>query len=98
MGLGACCSCHVIGDPYNWDVMTKLTIEVPDDVAERVADAAAERGVASEELLGLVVAESFPARRSLSFIAMGRSGRSDTAERHKEIIREAFANKHAADV
>ncbi|HUC14778.1 MAG TPA: hypothetical protein VMS00_10035 [Acidimicrobiales bacterium] len=78
--------------------MTKLTIDVPDDVAARVADAAAERGVASEELLGQVVAESFPSRRSLSFIAVGRSGRSDTAERHKEIIREAFADKRAADV
>jgi hypothetical protein len=78
--------------------MTKLTIDVPDDVAARVADAAAARGVASEELLGQVVAESFPSRRSLSFIAIGRSGRSDTAERHKEIIREAFADKHGADV
>ena len=78
--------------------MTRLTIEVPDDVAERVAEAAAERGVASEELVGQVVAESFPARRRLSFIGMGRSGRSDTAERHQEIIREAFADKTAADV
>jgi hypothetical protein len=84
--------------PYNWHVMAKLTIEVPDDVAERVADAAAERGVASEELVGQVLAESFPSRRHLSFIAMGRSGRSDTAERHKEIIAEALGDKHAADV
>jgi predicted transcriptional regulator len=78
--------------------MTRLTIEVPDDVAERVAEAAAERGVASEALVGQVVAESFPARRQLSFTGMGRSGRSDTAERHKETIREAFADKTAADV
>jgi hypothetical protein len=34
----------------------------------------------------------------LSFIAMGLSGRSDTAERCKEITVEAFADKHAGDV
>jgi hypothetical protein len=57
---------------------------VPDEVAARVAEAAAKRGVASEELLGQVVAGSFTSCRDLSFIAIGRSGRSETAERHKE--------------
>lgn len=54
--------------------MTKLTIEVLDEVAERVADAAAERGVAPEALAGEVLAEQFPARRKLSFIGIGSSG------------------------
>jgi methionyl-tRNA synthetase len=78
--------------------MTRLTIEVPDDVAARVADAAAQRGVAPEQLVGQMVSEQFPSRRRLSFISIGRSGRTDTAERHKEIIREAFADKTADDV
>jgi hypothetical protein len=34
----------------------------------------------------------------LSFIAVGRSGRSDTADHHKEIIPQAFADKHGTDV
>lgn len=78
--------------------MTRLTIEVPDDVAERVADAAAQQGVAPEQLVGRVVSEQFPPRRRLSFIGIGRSGRTDTAERHKEIIRETFGDKAADDV
>lgn len=75
--------------------MTKLTIEVPDDVAERVVDAAAQRGVAPEELVGQVLTEQFPPRRRLSFIGMGRSGHTDTSERAKEIVGEAFAKKTA---
>lgn len=78
--------------------MTRLTIEVPDEVAERVADAAAQRGVAPEQLVGQMVTEQFPARRRLSFIGIGRSGNTDTAERHKDIIRETFADKTASDV
>ncbi len=76
----------------------RFTIEVPDDVAERVAGAAAERGVAAEELASQVLAEQFPARRRLSFIGMGHSGHTDTASRHKELRREAFSNKTARDV
>lgn len=73
--------------------MTKLTIEVPDDVAERVADAAAQRGVAPEELAGQVVTEQFPPRRRLSFIGLGRSGRSDLSGRVKELRRELAEEK-----
>jgi predicted transcriptional regulator len=51
--------------------MTKLSVEVPDDVAQRVAAAAAERGVAPEAMAAQVLAQSFPARRRLGFIGMG---------------------------
>lgn len=78
--------------------MTKLRVEVPDDVAQRVAAVAAERGVAPEALAGQVLAQSFPARRRLGFIGMGRSGHDDTSERHKEIIDEAFASKSSDEV
>ena len=37
--------------------MTRITIEVPDDVAERVKAAAAERGVAPEQVAGEAVAD-----------------------------------------
>lgn len=78
--------------------MTRLTVELPDEVAQCVAGAAAERGVAPEALASQVVADRFPPRRRPSFIGIGRSGHSDTAQRHKEIIREAFGNKTARDV
>lgn len=63
-----------------------------------MAAVAVEQGVAPEELAARAVTESFRPRRRLSFIAMGRFGDSDTSERHKEIISDAFANKTADDV
>lgn len=77
--------------------MTRLTVEVPDDVAERVADAAAQRGVAPEQLAGQVLADSFPPEAGLSFIGIGRSGRGDLSERHKEIRRELLADRRAEE-
>lgn len=78
--------------------MTKLTIELDDEVAKRLADAAAERGVAPEAVAAEALRERFPPRRRLSFIAMGRSGHTDTARRHDEIRRDHFADKAARDV
>lgn len=77
--------------------MTRLTVEVPDDVAERVADAAAQQGVAPEQLASQVLADSFPPDGRLSFIGIGRSGRGDLAERHKEIRRELLAERRAGE-
>lgn len=77
--------------------MTRLTVEVPDEVAERVADAAARRGVAPEQLASQVLADSFPPEGRLSFIGIGRSGRSDLSERHKEIRRELLADRRAEE-
>ena len=45
------------------DMSVHFTIEVPDDVAENVIAAAAERGITPEELVAEVVCEAFPARR-----------------------------------
>lgn len=80
--------------------MTRITIEVPDDVAARVADAAARQGVAAAALASQVVVESLPARRKLGFVGIGSSGDLDgeVARRHKEIIADEFATKSASDV
>lgn len=73
--------------------MTKLTIEVSDDVAQRVADAAAAQGVAPEQLAGEAVSEKFPPRRKLGFVGLGHSGRSDLSGRVKELRRELADEK-----
>ncbi len=70
--------------------MTKLTIEVPDDVAQRVTDAAAERGVAPETLAGEVLAEQFPARRKLGFVSLGRSTSGRRAAEDEDMLAEGF--------
>lgn len=78
--------------------MTKLTIQLDDEVARRVADAAADRGVAPEDVVAEAVTEKFAAPRPLSFIAIGRSGHGDTARRHDEVIAEHYAERAARDV
>lgn len=73
-------------------VMTRITIEVPDDVAERVNAAAAEQGVAPEALAGQVVVEQFPARRQLGFVALGSSTSGRRAAEDEEMLAEGFGS------
>lgn len=71
--------------------MTRWTIEVDDDVARRVTDAAAERGVAPEQLAGEAVAEKFaPRRRRPPFTAVGGSGSRRGAAQADELLAEGF--------
>lgn len=71
--------------------MTKLTIEVPDEVAQRVADAAAQRGLAPEEVAGEAVAEKFSIhRRHLAFAGVGASRSSRGAAQAEELLAEGF--------
>lgn len=70
--------------------MTRITIEVPEDVAERVAEAAAREGVAPETLAGKIVTESFPVRRRLGFVGLGRSTSGRRAADDEEMLAEGF--------
>lgn len=71
--------------------MTKLTIEVDDEVAKRIAEAAADRGVAPEDVAGEAVTEKFaPQRRRLAFAAVGSSGSSRGAAQADELLGEGF--------
>jgi predicted transcriptional regulator len=70
--------------------MTRITIELPDELAERVSNAAAERGVAPEQLAGEVLAEQFPARRKLGFAGLGRSTTGRRATEDEEMLAEGF--------
>ena len=71
--------------------MTRWTIEVDEQVAERVVQAAAEQGVAPEQLAGQVLAEQFAARRRrLAFAGFGASGSSRGAAQADEPLAEGF--------
>lgn len=52
--------------------MTELRVTVPDDVAERLASEAAERGTSAEDLAADLLRQHVPAARgrSLSFIGI----------------------------
>lgn len=75
-----------------------MTVDLPEELAARLAAEAALLGVSSEALVAEAVETHFPPRRGPSFVGIGRSGRSDTSERHREIRREAFVGKTSEDV
>ena len=69
--------------------MTRWTIELDDEVAERVEREAAERGVAPERLAGEVIAEQFSPRK-LRFASLGRSTRGRRAAEDEDMLAEGF--------
>jgi hypothetical protein len=76
--------------------MSVIRVEIPQEVAERLAERARKEHVSPEELaseavrsyVGPVVSSN--ERRVLSFIGLGHSGRSDVSERAEEILRADF--------
>lgn len=72
--------------------MTRIEIEIDDEVAARVAEVAAERGVAPEQLAGEAVAERF-GRRRLGFIGLGHSGSADGSQRVRQLRAELADEK-----
>jgi hypothetical protein len=72
--------------------VTRLTIELPDDVAGRVADLARERGVSPEAVARELVEAQLPPtpNGTPQFIGVGHSGRSDLSERAKELRQAEF--------
>jgi hypothetical protein len=90
-----------------------MTVDLPDELARRVAAEAARRGVSPEQVAVEAIAAQLsqeagqpsgegeqPARQRFPFIGMGDSGPGggDIGQRHDEILREHFANKTARDV
>ena len=70
--------------------MTKLTIELDEGVAKRVAELAADRGVAPETLAAEAVAEKFPPRRKLGFVSLGRSTSGQRASEDEDMLAEGL--------
>jgi predicted transcriptional regulator len=73
-----------------------VTVPLPDDLAARLAAAAAERGITPEELLVEAVEAHLP--RPRSFVGIGASGRGDLSERHTEIRRELISLQRRKDL
>jgi len=77
--------------------MTELHVHIPDDVAERLAAAAAERGSTTEDIAADVLTQHAPTTTEVppnttghrfAFIGIGSSGRSDLSERVEELLAE----------
>lgn len=69
--------------------MTELRVTIPDDVAERLASEAADRGTSPEDLAADLLRRHVPAarRRSLSFIGIadGLPGAPSAAELERQL-------------
>ena len=84
-----------------------MTVNLPDDVARRLAAEAERRGQEVDQVAAELLAATLPvgegaeppSERRLSFIGIGASGGSErVADCHEEIIREHFSTKTAGDV
>ncbi len=73
--------------------VTRFEIDLPDDVAERVSAAAAAEGVDAETLAGKTICESFPSRRKLSFVGLGRSTTGNRAADDEKLLAEGFGGE-----
>ena len=71
--------------------MTELRVVVPDEIAQRLASEAAERGTSAEdvaaELLKLHVTGAPKTHPLPSWVGALHSGRDDLSERHEEILK-----------
>lgn len=70
--------------------MTELHVHVPDDVADRLAAEAAQRGVEPETLAGEILAEQLPAPRTLGFASLGRSISGRRPAEDEDLLAEGF--------
>lgn len=74
------------------------TVELPEPVAERLAAAAAERGMTVDELAAETIAARFgPRRRKLMFAAAGASTSGRTAADAEELLEEGGFGTDSAD-
>jgi hypothetical protein len=67
--------------------MSRVVIELPDDDASELVEAARRGRTTPERLAAEAVRTYLHPRRQLSFIALGASGINDTAARIEEILR-----------
>jgi hypothetical protein len=70
--------------------MTELRVHLPDDVAARLADEAAQRGTSTEDLAGEVLVDRFPIRRKLSFASLGFSTSGQRAAEDEHLLADGF--------
>jgi hypothetical protein len=67
----------------------ELRVVIPDEIAERLAAEAADRGTSTEEVASEVFVLHVPAasnQRRPRFVGKGHSGRHDLSERVEEIL------------
>jgi predicted transcriptional regulator len=67
--------------------VTDLHVQIPDDVAVRLEEAAVARGISPEAVAAEALASFVDTRRALSFAGTLHSGQGDLSERVEGILR-----------
>jgi ketopantoate hydroxymethyltransferase len=80
-----------------------LTVHLSEELSRLLEEAAQARGVSAEQVAVEAIEDRLAApqaqRKAPSFIGIGASGTTEPiGRRHREIIREHYADKTAADV
>jgi hypothetical protein len=74
--------------------MSVIRVEIPEEVAKRLASEAAERGTSTEDIAAEVLIRHIPEQvtpyRVPRFVGKGHSGRHDLSERVEEILSAEF--------
>jgi len=74
-------------------VVVTLTLQVPEDLAGRLAAEASRRGISVEELSALLLAaglDEAPPRRHLAFAGIGASGSGRGGAQAEQLLAEGF--------
>jgi predicted transcriptional regulator len=79
-------------------VVMSLSVQLPDELAERLAAEAAARHQSPEQVALEAIEAALPARRRLSFSGIGRSSDGRGGAQADELIAEHFAHKTARDL
>lgn len=79
------------------EAMRRTTIFADDAVLDALHAIARRRGISlaevAREALAAYVARQHRRRKPLTFLAIGRSGRHDVAERFEELLKEGFGRR-----
>jgi hypothetical protein len=75
-------------------MMKRTTVFAEDEVLDALAAMARQRGISlaeiTREALSAYVSRKRGKKKPLSFVGIGRSGRSDVAERAEELLKDGF--------
>jgi len=80
--------------------MKRITVSLPDDLAARVEREARRNRTSVSDVVRRSLAERLipvaeGGKRHIPFASLGRSGHTDTAERHDEVLAEIYEKRHA---
>jgi hypothetical protein len=79
-------------------VTLTVTLELSDDLAERLSAVATARGVTVEKLALEVIEARYPGAPPVSFLGVGTPVREPAARKDQDLVRQPFLDRTPHDV